>query len=39
MTSTSRIEIALNSAQGMAKSCSLANEAAPVIVSHFPAGT
>lgn len=38
-TSTSRIDIAVNSSQGMAKSCSLVKEVAPIVVSHFPAGS
>ncbi|HEY4453933.1 MAG TPA: DUF3558 family protein [Pseudonocardiaceae bacterium] len=38
-TSTSRIDMSVNSAQGMDKSCSLAEEVAPVVVSHFPAGS
>lgn len=38
-TSTSRIDIAVNSSQGMTKSCSLVQEVAPVVVSHFPAGS
>lgn len=38
-TSTSRIDMSVNSAQGMDKSCSLVKEVAPVVVSHFPAGS
>lgn len=38
-TSSSRIDIAVNSSQGMTKSCSLVQEVAPVVVSHFPAGS
>lgn len=38
-TSTSRIDMAVNSGQGMTKSCSLAQEVAPVVVSHFPTGS
>lgn len=38
-TSTSRIDMSVNSAQGMDKSCSLVKEVAPVVVSHFPAAS
>ncbi|HJP80617.1 MAG TPA: DUF3558 family protein [Pseudonocardiaceae bacterium] len=38
-SSSSRIDMAVNSSQGMAKSCSLVQEVAPVVVGHFPAGS